>query len=136
MYEELIRRQREYEQRVYEEWVNRQQNANYNEDFNLDQELMRRRELLLRKKLLVFFLTFLGFYLMFEMIFSIFRSPQYVYVDKQTGKRRMVSEQELEMAERAAYARRFQNGYPKDDAFEVNSAIKRLIHEQERDKRR
>jgi len=128
IYEEILRQQMEYEERMKREWQNQQSHW-----FRMEEEILAERDRLMRKKFVAFFLMFTGFYLFFEAITNLWTAPslgggQYVYHDKVTGKRIVMSEQDLRNYENLAKQYQYGNNYNPEKA--LDDELKRIISQQ------
>lgn len=119
-----------YEERMRSNWFGSQQNAE--EFMRMQEEALDEKMRITKMKFFVFGGIFLGLYLFSEMVFSIYRTPQYVVLDKTTGKRMVVSERQLESMQKEQ-VRKFNHDRREHGATQnLQSEIQRIISEQDR----
>lgn len=112
------------------EWFHAQRSA---EDFMRMQEKDLDEKVRLTKlKLITFTTIFVLMYLFSELVFSIYRAPEYVVYDKVTGKRMVVSERQLETLQEEQVRKFNQQRRQNNDNQALQNELNRLIHEQGR----
>ena len=98
----------------------------------MEKEIFDERYRLLKYKLLLGAAVIGFMYLMAEVMTKMYSAPEYIYYDKKTGTKRVVTEADVERANKAEYQRHI--AVQKKAAGSVDDEIRRIIELQQRDR--